>query len=166
MARVSQVSDQLILLESLDDFIEHSLAITQNARRRIYLLSDSLDPMLYDRDDMTSALSQFARRSRNCDLRILVRNTDDMIERGHRLARLHQRLTSKVLIRQLTIEPNNTQMAFICADSDQLVYKNDDQVHQGFANYAGASEVKALTEEFIRIWEYAREIPELRSLYL
>ncbi|MDO3388755.1 hypothetical protein QWI17_23110 [Gilvimarinus sp. SDUM040013] len=166
MSRVSQSSKQLILLESLDDLVEHSIAVIEKARRRIFLLSDTLDPHLYDRDDMTTALSAFARRSRNSDLRMLVRDSDDLVERGHRLARLHQRLSTKVKLRIMTIEPGNSQMAYLLADSNLLVYKNDDMVHQGFANYAAGSEVKPIAEEFLRIWEFANEIPDLRTLHL
>ncbi|MBU2885185.1 hypothetical protein KO507_05345 [Gilvimarinus agarilyticus] len=162
----SPVSAPLIRLQSVNDFVEHSLKTAQTARRRLFILSENLDPYVYDTDEMFNALSEFVRRSRNIDLRILVHNGKDLVERGHRLARLHQRLTSKVQLREITLEPNNRKMAFICADQQQLVYKNDDSAYFGFANPQAASEIKSLSEEFRRIWEFARDIPDLRSLYL
>ncbi|MDO3382047.1 DUF7931 domain-containing protein [Gilvimarinus algae] len=166
MSRPSATSDQLILLDSPDDFVTHTLSVVRSAKRKIALLSDCLDPYLYNREELTQALSAFARRSKSSELRILVRHTDELIEKGHLLARLHQRLSSKVQLRKIAVEPSNTHMAFLCADTDHVVYKNDDRVYQGFANYAAASEVRSLTEEFNRVWEFAQEDPGLRTLHL
>lgn len=166
MARKSQVDDNLLLLDSPEELADYSLKVIGSARRQLLILSDMLDPYVYDREDVCAALSEFARRSRYTDVKILIRDSKHLIERGHRLARLHQKLTSKIQLRQLTIEPNDQQMAYLCADQRQLVYKNDDQVHQGFVHYDDASTAKTLAEEFLRLWEFATEIPDLRTLHL
>jgi hypothetical protein len=129
-------------------------------------LSHQLDPLVYDRDDVASALSQFARRARDCELRILVRDTADMLERGHRLARLHQRLPSKIQLRTLVLEPNNPQMGFICADRRHIVYKNDDTLPAGFAEYQAAQQATTLADEHQRLWQHALPEPNLRVLHL
>lgn len=166
MARKSQADDNLLLLDSLEELAEQTLKVIRSARRQLLILSDILDPYLYDREDVCTALSEFARRSRYTEIKILIRDSKNLVERGHRLARLHQKLTSKVQLRQLTIEPNNQQMAYLCADQHQLVYKNDDNIHRGFVHYDDASTAKTLAEEFLRIWEFATEIPDLRTLHL
>ena len=166
MNRKSDSSDSLYLFDSLEHCLEHTLNLIAKARRKLYILSHQLDPLIYDRDDVATALSKFARRARDCQVHILVRDTEDMLERGHRLARLHQRLPSKVQLRKLTIEPNNQLMGFIAADRDLLVYKNDDTQPAGFANYRAAQEVKSLTDEYQRIWQHAIPEPGLRLLNL
>lgn len=166
MNRQSDVSDNLYLFDSVEHCLEHTLKVISQARRTLYILSHQLDPLIYDRDDVTSALSQFVRRARNCELRILVRDTADMLERGHRLARLHQRLPSKIPLRKIVIEPNNPQMGFICADRELLVYKNDDTQAAGFADYQAAQKVKTLADEHHRIWQHAIPEPGLQLLHL
>jgi len=162
----ADVSDSLYLFDSLEHCLEHTLTVIAKARRKLYILSHQLDPLIYDREDVASALSQFARRARDCQLHILVRDTADMLERGHNIARLHQRLPTKVQLRKLVLEPNNQQMGFICADRDLLLYKNDDTKSTGFAHYQAAQEVKTLTDEHLRIWQHATPEPGLRLLHL
>ncbi|WP_049722136.1 DUF7931 domain-containing protein [Gilvimarinus polysaccharolyticus] len=166
MTQEPESCDSLYLFESVEQCLEHTRKLISNARRKLYILSHQLDPLIYDRDDIASELSQFARRARDCQVHILVRDTADMLERGHRLARLHQRLPSKIQLRKLALEPNNQQMGFIAADRNLLVYKNDDTQPAGFANYRAAPEVKNLTEEYQRIWQHAVAEPGLQLLSL
>ncbi|WP_052481038.1 DUF7931 domain-containing protein [Gilvimarinus agarilyticus] len=155
-----------LLFDSLEDNILHTLALISRARRTLYILSHQLDPLVYNRDDVVNAVSRFARRARDSQVRILIRDTSDLLERGHQLARLHQRLPSKVHLRKLTIEPNNQQMGFIAADRELLVYKSDDTQAAGVANFRAAQEVKTLADEYQRLWQHAVPEPGLQILHL
>lgn len=166
MSRPSAVSDQLILLENLADFQEHAVALAQDARRYLAILSTNLDAPLYDQDVFVSAISRLVRESRFAHVNILVKNTKPLIERGHKLARLSQRLSSKVQLRKLTIEPENTDMGFMLRDNDGLLFKNDDLAYRGFANYSAAVEVKRLRETFDYLWQYAEPEADLQLLHL
>ena len=166
MSQTSSVSDQLILLENCTDFQEHALSLAQDARRQIAILSTDLDIAVYDRDEFVSAISQLVRISRFAQVQILVKNTKPLIERGHKLARLSQRLSSKVLLRKLTLQPENADMGFMLRDNDGLLFKNDDLVFRGFANYAAAVEVKRLRETFDYLWQYAEPEPDLQLLHI
>ena len=115
---------------------------------------------------MAEALSAFARQSREARVQILVRDTEDMIERSHRLAALVRRLPSKLALRKLVQEPTNESMAFLMADTRTLVYKNDDSHYAGFANFNTAAQVKSLREIFETCWEKAVEEPRLRVLHI
>lgn len=159
MSRQSSVSDALFLLENVSDFQEQALKLVQSAQRQLAILSTNLDPLVYDTEEFVSAASQFARSSRYAQITVLVKNTQSLIDRGHRLARLSQRLSSKVQLRKLTLQPENTDMAFMLCDSNMLLYKNDDQIFQGFVNYAAEVEVKRLRETFDYVWQHA--IPEV-----
>lgn len=166
MSRQSSVSEALFLLESCEDFQQHGLNLAQTARRQIAILSTDLDIPLYDSEAFATAVSRLARASRYAQIQILVKDTRLLIERGHKLARLAQRLSSKILLRKLTVEPENSDMAFMLCDSDKLLYKNDDQVYRGFANYSAAVEVKPLRETFDYLWQYAEAEPDLQQLYI
>jgi len=88
------------------------------------------------------------------------------VEVGHKLAKLHQRLSSKILLRKLTVEPDDTDMGFMLCDTDALLYKNDDAFYKGFANSNAAVEVKRLRDTFDYIWEYGEAEPELQILHI
>jgi hypothetical protein len=166
MSEISSASPDLFLLSSVQDFQEQSLKLLNQSRRTIAILSSELDEAVYGGDDFIQALSSFVRSSRYAQVQILVKNTKPIIETGHKLAKLHQRLSSKVLFRKLTIEPDNNEMGFMLCDTNALLYKNDDRAYQGFANVNAAVEVKRFREVFDYVWQYAEAEPELQLLHI
>lgn len=174
MSEQSNTSADLYLLESAQDLREHALTLAQRGRRQLKILSHRLDPILYDNEGFASALSSLARYHRNSQVQILVKDTKPLIERGHALIRLAQRLPSKVEVRQIKQEvrqeADNHSMGFILIDSSGLLYINDDNSYssdvRGFANYAAGPEVKNFNETFQRLWQYSEPDPNLRQLKL
>lgn len=166
MSEVSSVSPDLFLLDSLADFQGHSLRLVNQTRRKIAILSHNLDTPVYGNDSFIEALSEFVRSNRNAQVQILVKDTKPLIENGHKLAKLHQRLSSKILLRKLTVEPDDTDMGFMLCDTDAVLYKNDDAFYKGFANFSAAVEVKRLRDTFDYIWEYGEAEPELQILHI
>jgi hypothetical protein len=166
MSEISSVSNELFLLSSLHDFQEQSLKLLAQARRSIAILSCDLDAAVYGTNEFVQAISNFARSSRNAQVQILVKDTKPLVESGHKLAKLHQRLSSKILLRKLTVEPQNSEMGFLLCDTNTLLYKNDDANYKGFANFNAAVEVKHLRETFDYIWQYGEPEPELQTLYI
>lgn len=166
MSTVSSVSPGLFLLSSLRDFQTESLKLIQQSRRSIAILSHDLDPLLYGTSEFVQAISDFVRTSRYAQVQILVKNTGSLVETGNKLAKLHQRLSSKVTLRKLIVEPQNTEMGFMLCDTSALLYKNDDASYKGFANFNAAAEVKRLRESFDYIWQYGEPEPELQQLHL
>lgn len=166
MAEVSQVSSDLFLLEGLADFKQFALDTVTQSKRTIYLLSNELDLPVYGTDEFVGALSAFARSSRYAQVQLLIKNTKLVAEIGHPLAKLHQRLPSKIQLRKLTLEPSDNDMAFLMGDAQFLLYKNDDLFFKGFANWSAAVECKSLKEEFERLWQWAESEPDLQVLHI
>lgn len=166
MAEQSQTSADLWLLDGLDDFQQHSLKLLAQNRRSIAILTRDLDAPLYNTAEFIQALSDFARTSRYAQVQILIKDTKPAAELGHKLIRLHQRLSSKIQVRKLVVEPDDKDMGFMLCDSDRLLYKNDDQVYRGFANYQAGREVKQLREQFDYVWQYGELEPEFQQLHL
>ncbi|MCP8898160.1 hypothetical protein [Gilvimarinus xylanilyticus] len=65
----------LYRLESVEDFLDQTHKVIARGKRTLTLLSDTLDPLIYDRDDTVALISAFSRRARNIEVRILVRDT-------------------------------------------------------------------------------------------
>jgi hypothetical protein len=166
MSTPSQLSDTLFMLEGPTDFQQHSLQLTQNARRHIAILSHTLDAHIYDNEAFSLAISALARSSSYAQIQLLVKHTDPLIERAHRLARLSQRLSSKIALRKLTLEPTNSEMEFMLCDATGLVFKNDAQTYRGFADSNAAAETKRLREIFDYLWQYAEPEPRLQLLHI
>jgi hypothetical protein len=165
MSSATNTGDSL-LLNDLVDFQQQALMLVGATRRNLAILSRTLDAPLYDSEEFAAAISALARSSRYAQVQILVKDTAPIIERGHRLARLAQRLSTKVSLRKLTLEPANTDMAFMLCDNSGLLYKNDDLVYRGLADKKAHAEVKRLREIFDYLWQHAEAEPRLQQLHL
>jgi len=166
MAEQSSVTETLWLLDGVTDFRNYSEQLITQSRRSIVILTRDLDASIYATSEYAQNLSNFVRSSRNAQVQILIKNTKPAIESGHILVQLAQRLSSKILVRKMTVEPNNKEMGFMLGDTDKLLYKNDDALHRGFFNSSAASEIKSLREEFNYLWQYSEQEPEFQLLHI
>ena len=166
MSHPSSVSADLRLLTSSEDFHSFALQLLAKTRRHLTVLSNQLDPAVFNSPEFIEALSQFARSSRQVRIQILIKNSKPLAEKGHALVTLAQRLSSKIEIRTLTIEPDNKRMEFMLCDNDGLLYKNDDSVYQGFANFKAGAEVKRFRNTFEYLWQYGEPDPNLQQLHI
>lgn len=166
MTEQSTASEKLWLLDGITDFRTYSKQLITQSRRSIAILTRDLDALVYATPECVQHLSDFVRSSRNAQVQILIKDTQLVIENGHLLVRLAQRLSSKILVRKMTVEPNNKEMGFMLGDTDKLLYKNDDAVHRGFFNSAAVSEAKSLREEFNYLWQYGELEPAFQVLHI
>ncbi len=166
MAEQSEASADLWLLSGIEDFRHYTLKLVQQNRRTLAILTRDLDELIFGSDEFTEALSAFSRSSRHTQIQILIKDTKPAIESNHQLIRLAQRLSSKIQVRKMTVEPNNKEMAFVLGDTDKLLYKNDESVYRGFYNSSAARELKPLREEFNYLWQYAEPEPEFQLLLI
>lgn len=166
MAEQSSVSKDLWLINGIEDFRFYSRELLHLSRRHVSLLTYDLNELIYGTSEFAEAISAFSRSSRHTQVQILIKDTKHAIETGHPLVRLAQRLSSKIILRKMTVEPTNKDMAFIVGDADKLFYQNDHRVYRGFFNSNAAREVKPLKEEFNYLWQYAEPEPEFQLLHI
>lgn len=166
MSQPSSVSPDLFLLDSGEDFHDFALQLLAKTRRNLAILSRDLDPVIFNSPEFVEAVSALARSSRYAQIQILVKDTKPLAESGHKLVRLAQRLSSKIAIRKLTVEADDKDMGFMLCDSAGLLYKNDESIYQGFANFEASVEVKRFRETFDYLWQYGEVDPELQELHI
>ena len=164
---VSANNPHVLLLDELQDFQAQALKLVREGRRRICVLSATLDAPLYNTDEFCEAVRLFVTQSRYTDARFLVKDTSSIIKHGHRLAELAQRLAGKLQLRKLTEAPQNTRHGWLIVDNARLLYKHDEDAWNGYADYVAASKCTLLLEEFTNLWElYGEEDPYLRQQLL
>ncbi len=152
------------LIDGPEAFRQALVDLSTATRRTLCLFSPDLAPEVYDLPEFTDALSRIGRRHRQARVRLLVRDTRILVEQGHGLVRLAQRLPSKIALRRLTNDIETKAVAFALGDHERLVYQNDPDNYQGFQEKHAAARVKSLREIFDRAWESAEEDPRLRQL--
>ena len=164
MSTQSTTAPQLFLLDSQKDFQEFAIQLAKQTRRYIYILSRDLDASVYGTHEFVETISTLARDNRYTEIKILVKNTRELAETSHPLVKLTQRLPNKITLQKLKIKPNNTNIKFIIYNTQQLLYKADEEGYLGFANFNAATEIKRLRETFDYVWGYGEPEEYLQTL--
>ena len=163
----SEVSASLTLLHGIEAFSRHLQQILANGARRVHILATRLDPLLFSCEEVCDLLSAIARRHRQAEIFILVRDTRDLAGSGHKLIELHRRLPSKVHLRKITTENDADNRAFVIVDGAQLLYQHSDGDFEGFCDTQAGPEAQALLEEFRELWSrQSEDIKDVRQLSL
>jgi predicted GNAT family N-acyltransferase len=142
------------------------LACLQRPRRTLLLLSPLLDPLLFDRPDVVEAISAFAREARQTRVQILIRDSSQIVARGHRLVELARRLDSRVELRRLPDDAGTRELSFMTWDERGCWLLPDYREYQALRNFHDPVQAKRLTEQFARLWARSTPDPELRLLRL
>ncbi|RLQ20390.1 hypothetical protein DWB85_17730 [Seongchinamella sediminis] len=145
-------------------FDELAVTLARSAARYISILSPRLERAVFDREELSMALSTLARSSRQTEVRILVADTRGLTGRGHSLLALARRMPSLVQIRRISEHPDWKGQTIVIRDRDGVLYKPAGSGHDGF--YEPASRASALQhlELFDELWRYSEQDPELRAL--
>lgn len=165
MSSTSNTSDQLFLLDNREDLLEHLIKVLSQGRRDIAIFSRSLNSALFNQDEVISSLSSIARLSRQANIRIVIENPQAIIDAKHKLLPLCHRLTSKIKIQRITIEPQD-DYEFVIVDTDKLWLQHAEGKYSGFANYAARPEVKRFLTVFNDLWKHSEEDSRLRNLLI
>lgn len=175
MSNQQQASDQQgaekvqtrAIIEGIDAFSEHLAQAISTGRRTLDILTAQVDPLLFGRRDICELISALARSNRHAEVRILVKDVKPTLANHHPLIALHQKLISKIAIRQLMVNPNNQHQAYIVIDQKQLLLQHHDGEYVGFYDSQAAPQAQALLEEFNELWRrQSSDILELRNLSL
>ena len=144
----------------------HALALTQQARRSLCLYTPDLEPWLYDQRGIAQACARFLRAHPRNRLRILLRDSRRAVGDGHALLRLARQYTSNCLIRKLSPEQPDDDLAFLLADDCGLLLRPAPLLPSGQAHYKNAARVRQLQRQFDNAWDNSCDDPELRSFLL
>lgn len=149
-----------------DQACSHVLALVQQARRTIHILSPDLDLWLYQHSSMKDAFSNFLLRSPQNRLRILHTDSRQAVREGHCLIGLSQRLPSRAEIRQCHPRRTLPKEAFLLADDIGLLMRPQSGSFAGYASYYEPAQVRRWKTYFEEHWRYSILDPNLRRLSL
>lgn len=159
-------TNQLLELAVPDEHREVALAMTQQARRSIVILTRDLDHPLYDTPEFEQAAFELARGSQYARIRVLVQDSSRAVKNGHRLVGLAQRLSSRIEIRNPTEEYADVNHAFFVSDQTGYISRKLADRYEGTANFNDRLAARNLVNFFDEIWERSQQDPQLRRLHL
>lgn len=168
-AQAADATPSLIILSELTAFVTFATQLAQQSRQQLRLYSTQLNPDLYGHSDFVDACSAFARAARHCQLQILVRLAEPLIEQPHPLLRLTNRLPDKVRLRALPLpfDPENIhklEREFLLGDNDKILLQHTATHYKGFIHLDDKPTVKEFTQKFDYLWGHGAPITELQRL--
>lgn len=155
-----------ISLSSRDEVKIINIALTQQATRNIDIISDHLDPGIFDTPDFIDSVKKLSISSRFTKIRILIKNSEAIVRNGHRMIDLIQQLTSSIEVRNISEEYKSYNEAFTSFDGKGIVYLRYADRYEGFANFNRPRLVTELTNFFNEIWEHSIPDSNLRRLHI
>lgn len=143
-----------------------ALDLAQQASRRLRLLSNTLDHTLFDNPEFAAALSQLARRGRSSELRLLVVETQPLVQRGHRVLELARRLSTTLQLRRADCRPEDIRDNFLVADERGVLCYALKEPEKAWADYNSQPLAVDYAAQFDELWHRSIDDPALRLLQL
>lgn len=143
-----------------------AIDLARQSSRTLRVLSNSLDPDLFDNAEFAEALSQLARRSRYSDIRLLVIEVRPLVQRGHRILELARRISTTVKLRRADCEPESITENFVVADNAGLLCYALHEPEKAWADYHNRPLAENYATQFDELWHRSIDDPELRALQL
>lgn len=160
------LSNTEFMLETLDDVCAVTDALAMQARRSLLLVTDNLEPVIFDRQPFLDAVSGLARRHPNSFFRIMLQDGRQTVSHGHRLIELSRRLNSHIQIRRPAEHHRGRHRTFMVSDSVGYFNRPLPSRYEGTANFNDPGEVETLTKLFMEMWEHGSPDPEMQRLHI
>lgn len=155
-----------LLVESPSEGRDAAAALARLAHRSLDILTQDLEPLLYDTIPFTDAVKALCLRTRRARVRIMLQDNSLVVKEGHRLVSLSQRLTTCMQIRLLPAAVQEITEAFLIADEVAVMHRMLANAFRARVNTRAPARVRELLTWFDSTWEHAVPDPELRRLYL
>ena len=157
---------QTVAIDTSEECRLAALSMVRQAVRDIDIVSRQLDPKMYDNREFSAAVSQMIVGSRRARVRALLRDTDAVVKRGHRLVTLFQRLSSFIELRVPDREFDEYDAAFLIVDGVGVIHRTLSDRFEGTVNFNDPRMARELTRQFEEMWQTALPGAGLRRIHL
>jgi predicted GNAT family N-acyltransferase len=165
LAQLGDTSD-LYQLHTVEDHQIHATSMLRQAKRYLSILSLDLDHQIFDTPDFIDATKNLAMRSRFSRIRILLQDNTLVIQQGHRLVELAQRLSTAIEIRIPGEEYREHAENFMLVDDVGFLHRKQASNLLGSACYNDRYRVNRMLAVFNEAWEFGTPDRALARLYL
>lgn len=162
--RVIGTANDEIALSTSEELSALSLALAEQAKRSLYILTWDLEAAIYDNPAFTDAVSRLARKSRYAKVHMLVQRPERAVKRGHRLLNLGQRLSTNFRLRVPCEEDRHIVEAWLIADEVAYIQRPLADRYEGKTSFNDPQTARALAQRFLGLWNRSETDPELRRL--
>lgn len=156
----------LFNVSMLDENLNVVQHLLEGAQHSVDIFTATLDHRLFDQESIIEALRQLAVNNGRAQIRILIREPQNIISRGHRILELQRRLTSYISLRQTHQHYAQTGRMFVIADQCGYLYKESDERYEGLASFYDPALCREWLNQFNEAWEHSQAITDFRRLHI
>lgn len=137
------------------------------ARQRVYIISQKLEPEIYNTREIYQHLLELPTSNRKADIRIIAHDTRVAANQGHYLITLAQKLSSFVQIRTtVTREDRQFPESWLIVDDMAYMRIRNPALYEGNVETDNRLETRAYADRFESIWESCEVDQNTRRLSL
>lgn len=151
-------------IDTVAEARDAALALARQARQKLRIFSRDLDAGLFSTAEFRDAVGDLARRGRQTEIRILVKDPTAAIRRHHELVGLIQHLSSHISARRVGNDWQDEISAFLLADEQGLLWRPYGDRFEGTVDFAAGPRARELRKWFDSVWEASEPDPEFRRL--
>lgn len=159
-------NNDLISFDSRLDNREIATSLITQASLQIRILTPDLENAIYDNADIIRSMSQLASKNRHTIIKVLVNDSTQAVNTGHRLIELARRFSSSIHLHKTPQDMNAYESAFIIIDDSGYLYKHAGTSHLGQACFNDKAKVRELIKTFDEAWAISKPDTELRQLHI
>jgi hypothetical protein len=156
-----------ILLEGRSACQDAVKTLILGAVQRVCIITQRLEPELYNHVDIHDHLVQLATSNRKADIRIIAHDTRVAANRGHCLIQLVQKLPTFAQIR-ITVIPahQNFRESWLIVDEGAYLRIRNPERYDGYYEIDNKLECRSYYDKFIDMWEACEQDQNTRRLSL
>lgn len=140
--------------------------LVKQARQKLAIISQELDPHVYDQPDFLEVLRKLAIRNRYVEIRIIVFEPELIVRRGHKLLDLAGKISSYIEMRKVSEQYKSFNESVLIADEVGYLYRESTERYKGKVNFNSRRESKHLLDVFDNMWETAKPDANLRRVHI
>ena len=163
---VLKEDSQSVAIDTSEECRLAALSMVRQAARSIEIVSRQLDPQMYDNREFSEAVNQLIVGSQRARVRALLRHSDAVVKRGHRLVTLFQRLSSFIELRVPARDFDEYNAAFLIVDGAGVIHRTLSDRFEGTVNFNDPRTARELTRQFEAMWRTALPDASLRRSHL
>jgi hypothetical protein len=155
------------LLDGRSDCAEAAKSLVLGCVGRLYLVTQKLEPELYNDAEIFEHLSSLAATNRNTEIRIIAQDTRVAANQGHFLIHLAQKLPTYVQIRS-TVTPAHRSFreSWLIADDGAYLRLRNLERYEGYYELDNKLECRSYLDTFHEMWEACEPDQNTRRLSL
>lgn len=154
----------IIELNSSDDHRDAVLALASQAKRSLYIYTHEFDRRVYDQAPFIEAVLQLALHSAQSKVLILVRDTNDIIHRGHRMIETMRRAPSRIQLRKLNPDVPSDPQEYVIADEAGVLLRRVATRYAGSVDFNAKKDARERIKHFNEVWRPSEPESKLKHL--